>query len=94
MSDRAKIGAGLLAIVAAVLLFVVLQDDDDADQTSAKSQTGGKQQGKGPANDGTKPKPVPVIRIQGGAPAGGVQEVEVTSGERVRFRVVDRKSVV
>ena len=34
-----------------------------------------------------KPAPIPVIRLQGGEPVGGPQEVVVTSGDRARFRV-------
>lgn len=93
MSDRAKIVAGLLAVAAAVALFVVLQGDDDSDEAAIRGQPaeGPKNGGSGNGSTGvTKPKPEPVsvIRIEGGEPVGGVQEVEVTSGERVRFRVI------
>jgi hypothetical protein len=31
---------------------------------------------------------VPVVRVQDGEPVGGVQEIEVRTGDRIRFRVV------
>ena len=84
MSNRAKIGFGLLATAAAILLFVVLQGDDDSSEPAGNGQAA-----TTPKSDGKpKPEPVPVIRLKGGEPVGGVQEVEATSGERVRFRVV------
>ena len=90
MSDRAKVGAGVLAVAAAVALFVVLQGGDDSDEPAVKGELTAAPQGNGSANGDAKPKPepVPVIRIQGGQPVGGVQEVEVSSGDRARFRVV------
>ena len=90
MSDRAKIGAGVLAVAAAVALFVVLQGGDDSDEPAVKGEPTAAPQGNGSANgeDKPKPEPVPVIRIQSGQPVGGVQEVEVSSGDRARFRVV------
>ncbi len=91
MSDRAKIGAGLLAVVAAVALFVVLQGGDDdssepavqGEPTAAPNNDGGGAQQSKP-----KPDPEPVILLQEGQPVGGVQRIEVTSGDRARFRVV------
>lgn len=83
MSDRLKIGAGLVLVAAAVVLFLVLRgngsDSDVVSGTSSSKQTGG----------GTEPaKPsIPVIRLKGGEPVGGLQELEVTSGERVHFKV-------
>jgi len=91
MSDRAKIGAGLLAVVAAVALFVVLQggDDDSSEPVVQGEPTAAPEKGGGGAKQPKpKPDPVPVIRLQDGLPVGGVQRIEVTSGDRARFRVV------
>lgn len=90
MSDRAKIGAGLLAVAAAIVLFVVLQGDDDSSEPAAGGQAAAtpKSGGQAGGNGKPKPAPVPTIRLEGGEPVGGVQEVEATSGERVRFRVL------
>jgi hypothetical protein len=75
MSDRAKIGAGLLAVAAAVILFVVLHGGDDSKDKSTTSAT---------AKNGST---IPVIRLHAGEPVGGEQDIDVTSGDRVRFKV-------
>jgi hypothetical protein len=83
MSDRLKIGAGLVVVAVAVVLFLVLRGSDDdsggVGDTSPSKQAGG----------GTKPaaSSIPVIRLESGEPVGGVQELQATSGDRVRFRV-------
>jgi hypothetical protein len=72
MSDRLKIGAGLLAVGAAVVLFVVLQsgNSDSSNETSTNAGSA-----------------VPVIHLKRGEPAGGIQDLEVTAGDPVKFRV-------
>jgi hypothetical protein len=88
MSDRAKVGAGLLAVAAAAVLFVVLQGDDSSESTVKGAPTAAPKNGASGSGSGkAKPEPV-LIRIEDGKPVGGVREVEVTSGERVRFRVI------
>jgi hypothetical protein len=84
MSDRLRIGAGIAVVAAAVVLFVVLSDDD-----GDSSDNGGASQTTKQADSSAPPKapPIPVIRLRGGEPVGGVQDVEVTSGERARFKV-------
>ena len=76
MSDRLRIGVGLLVIAAAIALFVVLSGGDSS------NDSGGAEKLNGKAVSG-----VPTIRVKGGQPVGGVQELEVDSGERLRFRV-------
>jgi hypothetical protein len=80
MSDRSKIGAGVLAVVAAVILFVVLSGGDDSKDNSTTSATTAKK-GDTPASS------IPVIRLHAGVPVGGEQDIDVTSGDRVRFKV-------
>jgi hypothetical protein len=92
MTDRAKIGAGALAVIAAIALFVVLQGGEDSSSPAGDDQAGSTPKDRGgDGSGGSEPKPtresVPVIRLQGGEPVDGVQEVEVTSGERARFRI-------
>jgi hypothetical protein len=72
MSDRLKLGGGLLAVAAAVVLFILLQG------------------GSSDSSDGTSTKggsAVPLIHLKGGEPVGGIQDLEVTAGDPVRFRV-------
>jgi hypothetical protein len=77
MSDRLRIGAGLVVVAAAVVLFIVLHGG------GGSSDSGGKQLTvNGKAVDG-----VPTIRWQGGKPVGGVEQLQIDSDGRVRFRV-------
>jgi hypothetical protein len=72
-------------IAAAVVLFVVLRDDDgDADgATTTPAATTTQQQERKP-----EPKPeVTTIVVKGGEPVGGVQELEYTRGDEIRFDV-------
>jgi hypothetical protein len=100
MSNAARALIGIAAIAVVVVLFVVLRgsDDDsdsDADSTRAATSTAeettdqGGQGGQKPdgAREPAEPE-VPTIVIKDGQPAGGVQELEFTEGEDIRF-VVD-----
>jgi hypothetical protein len=72
-------------IAAAMVLFVVLRDDDgDADgATTTPAATTTQQQERKP-----EPKPeVTTIVVKGGEPVGGVQELEYTRGDEIRFDV-------
>lgn len=77
MSDRAKIGAGVLAVAAAVALFVVLSGGNDSKDTNTTTSAG---KSGGAAS-------IPVIHLRGGNPVGGVGDLTVTSGDPVRFKV-------
>jgi hypothetical protein len=71
-----KIGAGVVAVAAAVVLFLVLQGGDS-------SESGG----KGLTVNGKAVNVSPTIRLHDGEPVGGVEKLQVSSGEPVRFRV-------
>jgi hypothetical protein len=86
MSDRSKIGAGVLVVAAAVGLFVVLSGDDDSKDTDGKGKPYVIRRADGPGPGPAKPA-IPVIRLRDGEPVGGEQDIDVTSGERVRFKV-------
>jgi len=72
-------------IAAAVVLFVVLRDDD-GDTEQAATTTPATTTATTQKQKQTKPK-VTTIVVKGGEPAGGVQELEYTRGEVVRFQV-------
>lgn len=89
---RAGIALGTIAVV--IVLFVVLSGGDDESSTPVSPQV--------PATETTPDESsgteqttttttttveVPVIRVRGGKPVGGVAELEYTAGERVRFTV-------
>jgi hypothetical protein len=90
MQSRTLSAVVVVALVAAaVVLFVVLRDDDgDTDQaantaTSATTKTAEQKEKKQPLPE---PK-VTTIVVTGGQPAGGVQNLEYTKGDDVRFDV-------
>ncbi|MEX2448934.1 MAG: hypothetical protein WD404_09370 [Solirubrobacterales bacterium] len=91
---RAALGAALL--IAAAVLFVVLQDGGEDNGTA-----GGGYGGAAATEDRTQPgaggeaetaprptrPPLPTIAVRGGEPVGGVERLEFSAGERVRFVV-------
>lgn len=90
MQSRTLSAVVVVALVAAaVVLFVVLRDDDGGtDQaantaTSATTKTAEQKEKKQPLPE---PKVMTIV-VQGGQPAGGVQDLEYTSGDVVRFEV-------
>jgi hypothetical protein len=87
MSRNARIALVLAAVAAAVVAFVVINPGggDKKSSTTAPPTTA--------ARGGTttaKPAapPVPVIRVRGAKPVGGIKDITVNKGDRVRF-VVD-----
>src|SRR5262245_50113913 len=87
MSSKAmRALAGVALVIAAVVLFLVLKDDGndsgDGGTTAATTKT---------ASEGTGEKPaepsITTIVIEGGKPVGGIAEISVNEGERVRFKV-------
>lgn len=101
-SNAARAALGIALVALAVVLFVVLQDDGSDDGESASTGTtlaaGQNQDGKPGTggggdddgqNEGEKPAEpkVPVIVVKGGKPVGGVQKLEFTKGDVIRFIV-------
>jgi hypothetical protein len=88
MQSRAVSAAIVVALVAAaVVLFVVLSDDGDGGGNGATTTPAAADE---PADKDkrTKPKPkFPTIVVEGGQPAGGVAELQYSSGELIRFDV-------
>jgi hypothetical protein len=91
VSNLGRIVVVVLAVAAAIVLFVVLGSGDDSDEpaTTQATETVTPPDRERPQD---KPKPpseaeVPVITIEGGQPKGGVQELEFTAGDEVRFEV-------
>jgi hypothetical protein len=74
MSDRVRIGAGVLLVAVAVVLFIVLRGGGSSDEG-------------GLTVNGKKAEGTPTIKLQGGKPVGGIEDLEVKSGDPVRFRV-------
>jgi hypothetical protein len=78
MNSTMRVVLGVGVVVVAIVLLVVLKDgggDNSGDATTA-SQGGSGAKGS-----------VPTIVIENGQPVGGVADITVKEGERVRFRV-------
>jgi hypothetical protein len=95
-SRRVPALIALVGVVVAVGLFLLLKDDTaDEDsvttppaQTSSSDGSSSGDQGK-PEKEPKPDKPeLASVEIRGGAPVGGVQELEFESGEEARFEVV------
>lgn len=101
MQNRgAGIAVAVIGVVAAVVLFVVLGGGDGSDDSSGTSTTvesatttpddGGGQSGGGQSGGGSSgggEAEVPTIVVKGGEPVGGVQELEFTEDDDIRFVV-------
>ena len=95
-SNSARAGAGLVVLALAIVLFIVFQGGDDdegatttppvTDRPADPSENNGDDTGQPPSPPPAPP--VPTIRIQGDALAGDVEQIDVSTGETVRFRVV------
>jgi hypothetical protein len=83
MSTRTRIALLVAGVAIAVVAFVVLKPDDNkkttATQTTTTATAGGKKK--------PTPPPVPVVKVKGGKPVGGIKKITVNKGDRVRFRV-------
>ena len=76
MSDRIRIGVGLVVVAVAVVLFVVLRGGSSSNGDSFTVD------GKS-VNSGS----TPTIELHGGKPVGGVEQLQAGSGDRIHFRV-------
>ena len=97
-SNTARAAAGLVVVALAIVLFIVFQGGDDEEDGSTAPPTAtqpapadGGGGGGGTTDEPPVPPPappVPTIRIQGDALAGDVEQIDVSTGETVRFRVI------
>ena len=95
-SRRVPALIALVGVVVAIALFLLLKDDtaDEDSVTTPPAQiasdgSGSDDQEQNPDKEPKPDKPeLPLVEIEGGAPVGGVQELEFESGEEARFEVV------
>jgi len=91
MSSTMRVVLGIGVVVVAVVLLVVLRDgggdggSGGAATTTATTETSSEQPGAATSEAGEPA--VPTIAIRDGEPVGGVAELSVAEGERVRFAV-------
>src|SRR4051812_18626843 len=73
-----RIAAPVAVVVIAVVLFIVLKpSDDNNNKSSGTTPTAEK-----------SPPPVRTVRVTGGKPAGGIQDLTFNKGDTVQFKVV------
>ncbi len=87
-SSKARAGAGVLLIAAAVILFIALKGGDgssDSTTTATGTTATGNQAGT-TATNAAKPA-IETIVVKNGKPVGGVRELDYTQGEQIRFKV-------
>ena len=96
MSPRARIAITVIAAVGLVLAFFAARGSDEQDKPPAQAQTvtdtstAATTTAETPTTETTPPAEpeVPVVRIVGGKPRGGVAKLEFSKGGRVEFVVV------
>lgn len=97
-SNKFGLFAALAGLAVAVVLFIVLSNSGEDSEPSGNATTtqpaaeapAGEGEGStdGEARKKPKPKPkLPRLVIQHGEPVGGPLELEVKSGDRIRFEV-------
>ncbi len=101
MSVRQRLAFALIAVVIAVVAVVAIASgggsDDGADRASstdavtapeATPEPEATQEPSAAREPEPTRAPVPKVVVKGGEPVGGVEEIEATEGERIRFTVV------
>lgn len=89
MSRQQRFGLLALAVVVAVAAFVIARPGDDEDEPADTSAATVPAQTETTAPAATQPaEPAATrIRVEGGQPAGGVEEITVKTGDTVRLTV-------
>jgi major membrane immunogen (membrane-anchored lipoprotein) len=82
MKNAMKLTVAVLALVAALAL-VACGSSDSGTTSGTATETSGAESEK-PAGKGAD---VPTIEVRNGEPVGGIQTLEFSAGEEVRFRV-------
>ena len=96
MSRNGRFGLLALAAVIAVVVFVLARPDEGSDKADDPSTDSAqttpplkdKDKHDGPTATAESAQPPPqTITVRGGEPAGGLKEIKVQAGERVRLEV-------
>ena len=96
MSGRQRAALLVIAAVIAVVAFIALRPEDADEPEPANRETPATQPAPttAPPEERTpeaRPREpeeeIPLVRVRGGRPVGGVQTLEVSEGDTVRFRV-------
>ena len=84
-SNRARAAIGVVTVAVVVVLFIVLSGGDDNKSSTTNAST--TQTTGGTTQTTPKPPPPKVITVAGGKPVGGIQKLEYTKGDQIRFVV-------
>jgi hypothetical protein len=83
VNTRGRIALIAAVLVVAVVAFIVLKPSDNNDNktssTAGTTPAGGSSTAKKPA--------IPNVRVKGGKPVGGIQDLTFAKGDTVRFKV-------
>jgi ABC-type Fe3+-hydroxamate transport system substrate-binding protein len=85
-SNRVRAAIGVATIAAIVVLFIVLSGGDDNKSTTTNATTSTTTSGTETTTTPAQPAERTVV-VRGGKPVGGVQKLEYTKGDRIRFVV-------
>jgi hypothetical protein len=94
LSGRQRVITVLAALAIAAAAFLALRPED-ADEPPEPERTGRPAEPRTTAPSETEPAPsagprepeLPLVRVRGGRPVGGVQTIEAEQGQTVRFLV-------
>jgi heme/copper-type cytochrome/quinol oxidase subunit 2 len=78
MTRRSRFGLLALAVVIAIVAFVIAQSGGNDSSKSGAN--------RGSTSKGVVKKPIQ-IEVKGGMPVGGIRDITVNKGDRVRFSV-------
>ena len=89
MNTTLRVLLGIGAVIVVVLLLVVLKDDGDegSKDTTVATAPAAQPPGGQPADTAPRPQVTSISLDEAGRPVGGVAEISVDAGERIRFRV-------
>jgi hypothetical protein len=84
--------AGRIALLAgvavvAVVAFIILKPSDSSDKQSSTPSTVGTTPASGSSSQPASPPPIENVRVKGGKPVGGIQDLEFSKGDTVQFQV-------
>jgi hypothetical protein len=88
VSRNARIALVVVVVAAAVVGFVIANNSGSDKKTSTTTATVSKGGGTTtPTTARPAPPPVPVIQVKNAKPVGGIKDITVNKGDRVRFAV-------
>jgi hypothetical protein len=86
MSRNARIALVVAAVAVAVVAFVIANNSGSDKKTSTTTATVS-EGGRTTTTTKPAPPPIPVIRVKNAKPVGGIKDITVNKGDRVRFVV-------